>query len=224
MFVQTSGVKAPTILLGIICTISLLIISLFGSRYYYMLINTSLSISSKFIISRIILWLWLLLVYLYTLKIEKQPFLLWRENQYKIRFYFLSIILILLIAFVGSLVIMLLIIRAGWYNFSNIIFDVKNLSWTIKLLIVLTAAIVEEAIFRGYLIPRLQLFFKNIHLPILVSAGLFGLSHIGYGTINNMIGPFVGGMLLGYHYQKYRNIKILIICHFLVDCRILFWH
>jgi membrane protease YdiL (CAAX protease family) len=81
----------------------------------------------------------------------------------------------------------------------------------------LTAGIVEELIFRGYLQPRMEIFLKKPYLAIIVSSLLFGLLHYKYGTLFNMVGPFFIGAVFAYHYWKFRNIGMLIICHFLWD-------
>ena len=89
-----------------------------------------------------------------------------------------------------------------------------------KVLIVIVpviAGVVEELIFRGYIQTRLQLFFKKAYMPIILSSVMFGIVHIGYGTIPQIIVPCFIGLVMAIHYYKYRNIKILIICHFLYD-------
>lgn len=217
IFLNTIDAKKSTILTGIIWAIILFVVPALGFRYFYTVIDPSLSISNKFVISRIIFWLWLLAIYLYCVKIEKQPFLLWGESRYPIGTYVASVFLTLLTIFVGAFIIALFIKHIGFNNYSEVVQEIKHLSIPVKLLGVLTAAFVEEFIFRGYLIPRLNLFFRNVHLPILISAILFGLGHIKYGTVTNTIGPFFIGLVFGYHYYRYRNIKILIICHFVID-------
>ncbi|WP_194140249.1 CPBP family intramembrane glutamic endopeptidase [Flavobacterium hungaricum] len=84
-----------------------------------------------------------------------------------------------------------------------------------------TAGITEELIFRGYLLPRLEIVLKNKISAIVLSSILFGLMHIGYGTLLHIIGPTVIGLVFAFQYEKYRNIKILILCHFLWDLLIL---
>jgi len=41
--------------------------------------------------------------------------------------------------------------------------------------------------------------------------------HLGYKTLSEVIFSFLIGVVMAYHYQKYRNIKVVIIVHFLVD-------
>ncbi len=81
----------------------------------------------------------------------------------------------------------------------------------------LTAGVVEELIMRGYIQPRLEIIFKNPYAAIIVSSLLFGLLHYKYGTIANVIGPVFIGFVFAIYYWKFRNIKVIIICHFLWD-------
>ena len=80
-----------------------------------------------------------------------------------------------------------------------------------------TAGFVEELLFRGYLLPRLALLFNNSLVAVIVSSVLFGLMHFGYGTVINMVGPFIIGLVFAIYYWKFRNIKVLIFCHFTWD-------
>jgi len=52
---------------------------------------------------------------------------------------------------------------------------------------------------------------------VIISSLLFGLAHYSYGNWSQIINAVLIGLIFGFHYQKYRNIKILIICHFLID-------
>jgi membrane protease YdiL (CAAX protease family) len=80
-----------------------------------------------------------------------------------------------------------------------------------------TAGFTEELIFRGYLLPRFEIIFKNSYVAVFISSLLFALMHFGYGTIINAIAPFIIGAIFAIHYLKYRNIVFLIIFHFLWD-------
>jgi membrane protease YdiL (CAAX protease family) len=81
----------------------------------------------------------------------------------------------------------------------------------------ITAAVVEELIFRGYLIPRLFILFPNKLFPVFFSALVFGLLHAGYGTFINMFVPFLLGLIFGTYYQKFKILAPLILVHFLID-------
>jgi uncharacterized protein len=67
------------------------------------------------------------------------------------------------------------------------------------------------------MISRLSLFFSNKWLPVVISAMLFASVHLGYHHTGELIFTFLFGIIFGYHYQKYRNIKVLVFVHFLWD-------
>nr|WP_294949902.1 type II CAAX endopeptidase family protein [uncultured Mucilaginibacter sp.] len=173
--------------------------------------------AEMFIISRFEYWLWLALIYLYATRCEKQPLLLWPEKRYCIGFYFASVLGILLIVAIGNLSITYALLFSGWYKPNPIMAGLGLFSIPLKLFICFTAGVVEEFVMRGYLMPRLQLFFKSKHWPVVISSVIFGLAHIRWGTLANVVVPIFIGLIFAYHYQKYRNIKVLIICHFLWD-------
>jgi hypothetical protein len=81
----------------------------------------------------------------------------------------------------------------------------------------LTAAVVEELIFRGYLMPRLAAVLNSNWLAVVISALVFAICHSTYGTLQNILVPFLIGLIFGIFYLKYRNIKVLMICHFVFD-------
>jgi membrane protease YdiL (CAAX protease family) len=81
----------------------------------------------------------------------------------------------------------------------------------------LTAGIVEELTFRGYLLPRMVSIFKSPAMGIIVSSVIFGLIHFGYGTVMQLVGPFFIGFILALYYYKYRNIKVIIFVHVVWD-------
>lgn len=152
-------------------------------------------------------------------KSGKQRFLLWAKKRYSALFYIISIVLILL-----SIIIVIGVLSKieAYYGLSNSdkLKAMLQLLWKNKALLLfttLTAGIMEELLFRGYLMPRLQLFLKNIWHTLIISSLLFGLAHDSYGSWTQMINPFIIGLIFAFHYQKYRNIKVLILCHFLLD-------
>jgi hypothetical protein len=72
-------------------------------------------------------------------------------------------------------------------------------------------------VFRGYLQPRLQVLFGKPWIAIVVSSLVFGLGHFGFGDFNGMFFPFLTGIAFAMYYYRYRNIAVLITCHFLID-------
>ncbi|MEO9146319.1 MAG: type II CAAX endopeptidase family protein [Ginsengibacter sp.] len=171
-------------------------------------------------ISRVLLWIAVFITWLYANKIEKKSFLLWTEQKKKPRFYLISIIVIL-----AGITILLYTISFTEHKFGlaenntklNYINELMCNHEALILFTCLTAAFTEEFIFRGYLLPRLQIVFNNIWVSIIISSVLFGLSHFGFGDFNRMLFPFIIGIIFSWVYYKYRSLAILIICHFLMD-------
>lgn len=171
-------------------------------------------------VKKLIIWIWLLVIYLYAVKIEKQSLLLWPDEKQPVHFYLVSIIAVLGLSFLAGTSQQLLSNFGVKSQSSQVVHEMLAYMHAHPILLVLTcvtAGVVEELIFRGYLIPRLTILFKNSYLPVILSALLFGAAHIGYGTVVNMLVPFLLGLIFGAYYQKYRNIKVLIFCHFFID-------
>jgi len=177
-----------------------------------------------FILSRLFIYLCLFIILAYSVKIEKQHFLIWTEKKYAISYYFISMVALMLILFANGIVLVAGLKLSGLYEVSKKFNEINQIMHGHTLLIVftaLTAGITEELIFRGYLLPRLALIFKKAYLSIVISSVLFGLLHISYGTLAQIIITGFIGLIFAIHYYKYRNIKIIIACHFLWDLLIL---
>lgn len=209
--------KKPTLIIGILLSVILPFLAI-----YFSLLVKKLGFGNEtqFYISRFAIWVSLLLLFLYSFKIEKQPFLLWGETEYSFSAFakalFITFVKLFIAVYFTSLLIMLLKLHAESVVLNRALALFKK-SYFLLFFTCVTAGITEELIFRGYLLPRLELAFKNKNLAIIISSFLFGLLHIGYGTLLNVIGPIVIGTVFAFQYEKYRNIKILIICHFLWD-------
>jgi membrane protease YdiL (CAAX protease family) len=204
-------------LFGIGLAVLLIVFIFTYSHFLNLIFSEPLLYGTKDLIFRIIIWLFLGGICLCAVKIERQPFLLWPEDSYTIDFYIISIVILLSVNYICRGIISIPFSNTNQYSFHHRVDVIDHLSKPIKFLGVITAAFCEELIFRGYLIPRLQLFFKDIRYPIIISALLFSFGHLGYQTMFYVLYTLVGGIIFGYHYQKYHNIKVLIICHFLLD-------
>jgi membrane protease YdiL (CAAX protease family) len=66
-------------------------------------------------------------------------------------------------------------------------------------------------------VPRLELLLKSSFLAIVISSVLFSIAHIGFGNAAQMINTGFIGIISAWYFVKYRNIKILIATHFLID-------
>lgn len=208
--------KTSVIAAGILLSVLLYILVSLAREEF--LANEVLNANSYFI-SRLILWFYLLVIYVYVLKVEKQNFLLWHDRKSSLLFYLISTVSIL-----AAIIIIAGLLHKveSYYGLDNSdkLKAMLQLLWKNKLLLLFTtlsAGIMEELLFRGYLMPRLQLLLKKAWLTIFISSLLFALAHYSYGSWAQMINPFFIGLIFAWHYQKYRNIKVLMICHFLID-------
>ncbi|HTB53455.1 MAG TPA: type II CAAX endopeptidase family protein [Ferruginibacter sp.] len=220
--------KRSHIVIGILLTILLLFAFPFlGSSPVLHLFGLSKVNGTLFFISRLIFWCILLVIFFYTKKVEKQPFLIWEERNYTFSKYVIAMLSIFTAILIGTALIQLIFLSMHYKEHSTkldaIIAIFKN---NIPLLIftAITAGIAEELIFRGYLLPRLEVLFKNSYLAIFISSLLFGLMHFSFGTLYNVLGPFIIGLAFAYYYWKYRNIKLIIVFHFLWDIIALLVH
>ena len=212
--------KPSIIIAGILLSILLyMLVSLVRTNYLSQSGTTGFANANSYFYSRLILWLYLLIIYIWVLKVEKQKFLLWSERKSSALFYLVSIASMLAAIILLAGILHKIESYFGWDN-SEKLKAMLQLLWKNKLLLLFTtlsAGIMEELLFRGYLMPRLQLLLKNSWLTIIISSLLFGLAHYSYGSWSQVINPLFIGLIFAWHYQKYRNIKVLILCHFLID-------
>jgi hypothetical protein len=201
-------------------TISILLIFLVLTGLFGLNKQLGINQESIFWLSRWEMWGVLFLVYLFSRKVEKHDFLIWKEEKKKWIFYVLSVPIILISITILLTPLSLLLKNSGLTSNGKALNSMNDLLCNNLLLLIftcLTAAFTEEFIFRGYLLPRLEILFKNKWAAILGSAFLFGLVHIGYGNFERMLFPFIIGTIFGFFYYKYRSLTVLIICHFLMD-------
>lgn len=207
-----------SVLIGGILFLLLILFTVAAS--FQLLEYTNFSKQITFFISRLAIWVCLLLLYMYSIKIERQPFLLWPEEKYSLKFFIKSVVKLMFSLFLTMLVVYFIFKITDSNIDSKTMNEIMNLFKNNIFLILftsITAGVTEELIFRGYLVPRLEILLKNTHVAILTSSILFGLIHYSYGTLIQIIGPVFMGIIFALHYQKYKNIKILIMCHFLWD-------
>ena len=183
------------------------------------LISSGQAYAWRFIISRFLIWAVLGLVFLYARQAEVQKFLLWDEKPYPTSFYFKSVGALYLMIIVSG-IIAKIPYWMGLHENKDVIYRMVTVMKEYPILTVFTsftAAVTEEFIFRGYMISRLSLFFRSKYPPIIISAVLFSIVHLGYKNVGEIIFTLMFGIITGYYYQQYRNIKVLMIFHFVVD-------
>lgn len=196
------------------------VLILFSILPFEKMLNLTISFETLFIISRFKIWLGLLLLYLYVSKVQKQSFLLWSEIKYSLvqilKSVFLTLLSIVAVMFIFGIIMRLSEADMNSEKLKKIIDILKN-NFALLFFVCLTAGITEEFLFRGFLLPRLELVFKNYKYAIVASSIIFGLMHFSYETFAQVIGPILIGTIFAFHYYKYRSIKIVIICHFMWD-------
>jgi len=100
------------------------------------------------------------------------------------------------------------------------------------------APIFEELAFRGVILTylrslnmyRIKIFRIYLSLPVLLSAFLFSLVHINPytqyttgGTIWTLLHTYLGGIYLGYYFEKTRNIFVAVLGHFTLNTSSVLW-
>jgi len=185
----------------------------------FIFISADQSFTYRLVCSRFLIWGVFGLMLLHARYAEVQKFLLWDEEPYGISFYIVAVVGLYLLILASGMVAQIPYLL-GFREKNAMMHKMQEVMRQYPLLLVFTAftaGVTEEFIFRGYIISRLSLFFSNKYLPILISALLFMAVHLGYHNISELIFTFLFGLIFGYHYQKYRNLKVLIIVHILVD-------
>jgi len=214
--------KRSVILKGVFLILIIIFTFQFGARYLLIhAFGLTKPNGTILFISRLFYWLIALFAWYYAVKIEKQSLFLWKEEKHNFQTYLLSVIAMIGIIFIANAFIQSIIIAVLHHKENSIpLHQMLEIFRSNKFLLIFsmfTAGVTEELIFRVYLLQRLELLLKNSYLAIFISTVLFALLHIGYGTISNVTGPFIMGLVFAIHYWKYRNIKFIIIFHFLWD-------
>ncbi|MCT2406490.1 CPBP family intramembrane metalloprotease [Chryseobacterium antibioticum] len=207
--------------LGILFTFVLLAaVMLYIFPFIYLITGIKAFTPVNFFYTRIALWAVLGLIFLYSVFIEKNTFLLWKEKKYPVLFYIKAVIVLYLICAFGGSFLNLIIQLLTQEGISKKLAQISSVFKGNYLLIILTcftAGAVEELLMRGYIQPRIEKTYNNPYVGIFVSAALFGILHSTYGTIGQVLVPFFIGAVFASFYKIYSNIKILIICHFMYD-------
>jgi membrane protease YdiL (CAAX protease family) len=209
--------KRTTLLFGVLFLLLLLFVTaIFAKPVLFFLLGISKINLTALWLDRIFFWICLVLIFFYALLIEKQKFLLLEEQEYELWIYLVSVLAIYAALFAGLFFISKTLIALKYNMESEALKRMLVIFRAHKFLMVftaITAGFVEELTFRGYLMPRLAILFKSPVWAILVSSVLFGLMHLGYGTLIQILAPFFIGLVFAFYYWEFRNIKVLIFCH-----------
>lgn len=178
-----------------------------------------LSYWTKIYASRFIFWGEVLLLWLYATKVEKQKLLIWPEKDGRFSFIILSVMALYLLT-VGAQIVSSIPMLLGYHENNAVMKQIAHIVKGHPALIVFisfTAGFCEEVIFRGYVLTRLSLLFKDNITPVVLSSLLFAALHYKYNMPREYIFPFLIGIIFSVYYQRFGNIKPLIIVHFIID-------
>jgi uncharacterized protein len=173
----------------------------------------------KILYSRFIFWAEVLLLMLYAYKIERQKFFLWEDKRADVGFFVASVVILYLLSIACSIVSSAPKLFGAHDNnavLKRIAFIFMNRPW-LMVFTAFTAGVTEELIFRVYILTRLSSLIKNQYIPVIITSLTFMLLHYSYKSWREYIFVFLIGMVFGIYYQKYRNIKALIVVHFMID-------
>lgn len=183
------------------------------------LANTKIAYFDKLFYSRFFYWGTALVLWIYAYRFEKQHLLIWKEENNDL-WYIVVSVLALYACFIGAAIVAAIPGFLGWKEDKAVI---RMITAVLKghnamtFFVAFTAGVTEELIFRGYILTRLMRLFKNPVIPILISSALFSALHYKYHSLGELIFAFLIGVIFSIYYIKYRNIKALIITHFLID-------
>ncbi|MBI2079223.1 CPBP family intramembrane metalloprotease, partial [Candidatus Micrarchaeota archaeon] len=113
-------------------------------------------------------------------------------------------ILLVLIAIILNLLLM----SFGFSDSNKVYEKVKDLPLYVLPFAFIVAPLSEELFFRGYLVKK---------YGILISALIFSLVHISYGSIVEILFAFAFGVIAGYLYKKRESLLVPIVMHFLFN-------
>jgi hypothetical protein len=181
--------------------------------------HVSVSYYDKRFYSRFFYWGTVLVLLFYARKVEHQPLLIWKESKPAIGFFLLSV-LVLYLLFIAASIVSAIPMLFGMRENNAVIKMIAQLlkgHFWVLVFIALTAGVTEEFIFRGYVLTRLSQLFKKPYVPVIVSSLLFSALHYKYNSLRELIFAFLIGVIFSVYYLKYRNIKALMLTHFLID-------
>jgi membrane protease YdiL (CAAX protease family) len=160
-------------------------------------------------------WLLLLVMILWIYFVEKRTIasIGWKKLTIKMTFVAIGLGLVLFIAFgIANVVIQ----KLGLELNQEIAEMISSKSLPVLFLLVLRAAVVEEVLYRGYAIERINELTKSKWIAGLVPLIMFMLVHLSWG-VGHLLFIFVAGGLLTLMYVSKRNLALNIIAHFTVD-------
>lgn len=93
---------------------------------------------------------------------------------------------------------------AGINDIGNVISTISAMSVFLLVYMVIIRSAAEEVFFRGFLVKR---------IGIIPSTVFFAAMHVGYGSIAEIVGAFVLGLILSYAISKNGTVLPNIVAH-----------
>ncbi len=119
--------------------------------------------------------------------------------------------------FITFLVVSILTTVYVWFQDKNALFYVpfNNPGLFVAILFVYTFLSVwpQEIIYRTFFFERYEVLFQNKTLFIFINAIVFSLAHLFFRNALVLILTFIGGIIFGYTYLKYRSTTAVSIEH-----------
>jgi membrane protease YdiL (CAAX protease family) len=203
----------------IILTIGIVLAALLPLGINVIIRQFNLSYHDRIVYSLFVDWVVVGFLFLYAIRIEKLPFLIWQGNDSGAGFTILSV-LVLYVAYILEGVISSIPSAFGHRESNELMRIIMQSLKGHPLLIFfvsITAGVTEELIFRAYVLTRLSTFFKNSYFPVIISSIIFSALHYRYHSLREFIFTFLFGVVCSVYYIRYRNIHALILVHFLID-------
>jgi membrane protease YdiL (CAAX protease family) len=155
---------------------------LFDAVVGTLVLTKSIDPPLRLFLSRLLMWGTLPLLYLYAVKVEDRPFLLWTEKARNVWFYIAAIAVLFFLTYCGVMISAIPRLLGFHDNYTIM----KHWNEQLKhdkpmiVFVCLTAGFTEELLIRGYVLPRLCLLFRSAYMPIIISSLIFSLLHLGY--------------------------------------------
>ena len=118
------------------------------------------------------------------------------------------VFILFFLMFVISYLISLISVFFGSQDLSLVSSTIVALPIAYILYLFIFRVFLEEWFFRGFLVGK---------VGVIISSALFALGHLLYGSITEVIGAFILGVLLARYYQKTGNLWVTFIAHFLYN-------
>lgn len=93
----------------------------------------------------------------------------------------------------------------------------QSLPFTTRLLLVITAGIFEETLFRGYALERLASLFNNKWWAAAVTVAVFAIAHIPAVGLTYLLPVFIMSVLVTLLYLWRRDLVVNIVAHVTID-------